>query len=245
MGSAMKHLASLAPLLLVTACVSELDQDPDPEPPIPMSEAALANNAKTAFNFFVSKGLSKVQAAGIIGNLMQESSVNPNAVEFGGGPGRGIAQWSVGGRWDTSHDDNVTWYANAHGLNRWALTTQLDFVWFELTTDGYGYSTLKSATTVAGAVTAFQDKYEICGTCDQTNRIKYANEALADYGGGGGGGGGGTTSAKQCYSDTLGKEMPANACVQSKFDDLWYQCDDGSWVDRWSDPTACSSVHAL
>jgi hypothetical protein len=239
---AMKGIAALG-FLLLASCVTELDQDSEPEPPIPMSEAAMANNTETAFNYFVSKGLTKDQSAGIVGNLIQESSVNPNAVEFGGGPGRGIAQWSVGGRWDTSHGDNVTSYASQHGESRWALTTQLDFIWFELTTDGYGYSTLKAATTVSAAVLAFQDKYEICGTCDQTKRVEYANQVLADYGGGSSGGGGGGGAG--CYSSTLGKQMPANACVQSKFDDLWYQCDNGSWVDRWTDPTACSSVHPL
>ena len=143
---------SLAALLLVS-CTTEIGQDPNPEPPLSMSEAAMANNTETAFNFFVAKGLTKDQSAGIVGNLMQESSVNPNSVQYDGGPGRGIAQWSVGGRWDTSHDDNVTWYANDHGLNRWALTTQLDFIWYELTTDGYGFSTLKAATTVSAAKT--------------------------------------------------------------------------------------------
>jgi hypothetical protein len=39
--------------------------------------------------------------------------------------------------------------------------------------------------------------------------------------------------------------MAANACVQSKFDDRWYQCDDGSWVNRWTDPAACDGVYPL
>jgi hypothetical protein len=233
---------TLATLLLASCTTDVAGQDPNPEPPVSMSEAALANNTETAFNFFVAKGLSKDQAAGIVGNLMQESSVNPNSVQYDGGPGRGIAQWSVGGRWDTSHDDNVTWYANAHGLNRWALTTQLDFIWYELTDVGYGYTTLKAASTVSAAELAFQDKFEICGECDESTRVSYADQVLADYGGGGASGGGGS---KDCYSDTLGKDMAANACVQSKYDEQWYQCDNGSWVDRWSDPTACSSVHAL
>ena len=56
---------------------------------------------------------------------------------------------------------------------------------------------------------------------------------------------GASSTAKGCYSDTLDKEMPANACVQSKYDRLWYQCDNGSWVDRWTDPTACDGVHPL
>jgi hypothetical protein len=203
-----------------------------------MFEAALSNSEQTAFNFFVSKGLTKIQSAGVIGNLMQESSVNPAAVEFGGGPGRGIAQWSVGGRWDTSHNDNVTSYASARGLSRGALNTQLNFIWYELTTfSGYGLSQLRAATTITAAVAAFQNKYEICGTCASARRITYAQEALAAYGGASGGAG--------CFSNTLGREMPDNACVQSRADSLWYQCSNGSWVDRFTDPEACSSVHPL
>jgi CHAP domain len=69
---------------------------------------------------------------------------------------------------------------------------------------------------------------------------------VAPVGGTGGSSSGGSSPApKGCYSDTLGKQMQANACVQSKFDDLWYQCDDGSWVDRWNDPTACDGVYPL
>ncbi len=208
------------------------------------SEAALTNTQKTAFNFFVSKGLTKVQSAAIVGNLIQESSVNPASVQFGGGPGRGIAQWSVGGRWDHDGDDNMTWYANKHGLNKWSLQAQLDFVWYELETfGGYGLGKLKSESNISSATVVFQNDFEGCGTCDESKRISYAQQVLSSFGGGGGGGGG--NSGASCYSGTLGKSMPMNACVQSKYDDLWYQCDDGSWVDRWSDPTACNGVHPL
>ena len=56
------------------------------------------DNNQTAFDFFVGHGLTKEQSAGIVGNLMAESGdpINPRAVQPGG-PGRGIAQWSVGG----------------------------------------------------------------------------------------------------------------------------------------------------
>jgi hypothetical protein len=53
------------------------------------------------------------------------------------------------------------------------------------------------------------------------------------------------TANDDCYSDTLGRDMPPNACVQSKSNDLWYQCDDKAWVDRWNDPTPCNGVHPL
>ena len=48
-------------------------------------------NSRVAFDYFLGKGLTAVQAAGIVGNLMQESNVDPTAVQPGG-PGRGIAQ---------------------------------------------------------------------------------------------------------------------------------------------------------
>jgi hypothetical protein len=48
-----------------------------------------------------------------------------------------------------------------------------------------------------------------------------------------------------CYSDTLGRDMPENSCVQSASNSEWYQCDDGSWVDRWDDPAACIAVYPL
>lgn len=221
--------------VLVAGCGAPDEQD--------LSEAALSSNEHTAFNYFVAKGLSKVQAAGIVGNLVQESGVSPTIAQFGGGPGRGIAQWSVGGRWDTGRD-SVAAYAAAHGLNRYALGTQLDFIWFELTNFGYGFSQLRASTTVAAATIAFQDRYEICGTCDSSNRIRFAQQALAAYGAGAGGGGGGGGGAG-CYSHTLGREEPDHACVQSRFDRLWYQCENGAWVDRFTDPNACNGIHPL
>jgi hypothetical protein len=208
------------------------------------SEAALTNSQKTAYNYFVSKGLHPYQAAAIVGNLMQESSVNPGAIQYGGGPGRGIAQWSVGGRWDHDSGDNMTWYANKNGLNKWSLQAQLEFIWYELETfGGYGLGALKNSSNVISATIAFQNDFEGCGTCAQSTRIAYAEQVLAAYGQGGGGGGG--NNGAGCWSGTLGKEMPDNACVESKYDHLWYQCDNGSWVDRWSDPTACNGIHPL
>jgi len=209
------------------------------------SEAELSSNEHTAYNFFVQKGLSKFQAAAIVGNLIQESSVEPGAVQYGGGPGRGIAQWSVGGRWDHDADDNVVWYANEHGLSPWSLSAQLDFIWYELTDHGgYGYTALKDSTNVTQATIDFQDDFEGCGECDQSKRISYAEQVMSEYGNGGGNGGG-SNSGKDCYSPTKGKDMPDNACVQSRSNSEWYQCDDGDWVDRWTDPTACNGVYPL
>lgn len=144
--------------------------------------AIIRANEETAFRYFVAKGLTKKQAAGVVGNLDQESGMDPTIKQFGGGPGRGIAQWSVGGRWDTYSGDNLVAFASSRGVSKLALRTQLDFVWFELTKYSYyGLASLKAATTFTAAVKAFQDKFEGCGTCNNTARLKFAKDAYSRY----------------------------------------------------------------
>src|SRR5580700_5025608 len=155
-----------------------------PGEPLGQTASAITGfpNDQTAFDYFLGKGLANYQAAGIVGNLDQESGVDPTSVQSGG-PGRGIAQWSVGGRWDTDANDNAEWYASQQGQSVDALTLQLDFIWYELTTfSGYGLASLKASTNVTDATVAFETDFEGCGTCDQANRISYAEAALAAYG---------------------------------------------------------------
>ena len=219
--------------LLAAGCAS----DPS-DPATSTSEAELSSNTHAAFDYFVSKGLTKRQSAGIVGNLMQESGVDPTIKQFGGGPGRGIAQWSVGGRWDTSSHDNVTWYAHQHGLNRWGLKAQLHFIWFELASvGGYGMSALRHSTTINGATIAFMKDYEICGACDATNRINFAHQVFNSY-----------ATSKQtvgCYSPTLGADVPDGTCVQSPDDSNVYTCEHGDWVDAATALVGCSEVQAI
>jgi hypothetical protein len=234
--------------LLLSACTTTADVDiidtSEPAGGPSIEDHALPNNAKVAFQYFVNKGLTATQSAGIVGNLMQESSVIPTAVEYGGGPGRGIAQWSVGGRWNSGSTDSVSHFAAQHGTSMTSLTTQLDFIWFELQNySAYGLSSLRSATTLSSAVYAFQSKFEICGACAAGKRLTYAQQVLAAYGNS-------TTTPTppadaSCYSNTLGREMPENACVQSASDGEWYQCSAGSWVDRFSDPDPCNGEYPL
>lgn len=167
-------------LLLGILCACAVDPTVDETSAEQESTTAFAND-KTAFDFFVGKGLTNFQAAGIVGNLDQESGVDPTIAQYGGGPGRGIAQWSVGGRWDTG-TDSVAHYANQQGASIYSLNLQLEFIWWELTNVGYGYSQLKATTNVTDATIAFMDKYEICGTCASSQRIAYAKDVLDAYG---------------------------------------------------------------
>ena len=139
-------------------------------------------NDQTAFDYFVGKGLTNFQAAGIVGNLDQESGVDPNAVQQGG-PGRGIAQWSVGGRWDTDANDNAVAYAAQHNQSVWSLQLQLDFIWYELTNiPSYGLAALKGTSNVSAATIAFETDFEGCGQCLQSQRIAYAQNVLNAFG---------------------------------------------------------------
>jgi hypothetical protein len=148
----------------------------------PLDQPYLFTNDQACYDYFVGKGLTNFQAAGIVGNLDQESGTDPTAVQQGG-PGRGIAQWSVGGRWDTDAGDNAVAYANQQGQNVWSLNLQLDFIWYELTNfSSYGLAALKATTNVSDATVAFETDFEGCGTCDQSTRIAYAQAVLNAYG---------------------------------------------------------------
>jgi peptidoglycan hydrolase-like protein with peptidoglycan-binding domain len=145
--------------------------------------AAPASNNQSAFNYFVGKGLTKTQSAAIVGNFDQESSMSPTAKQYPSGAGRGIAQWSTGGRWDTYTNDNAVWYAGTQGQDVWTLTPQLGFTWYELGTySNYGLAQLRASTDVYDAVVAFQNQFEGCGVCMTDNRVRYADQALAYYG---------------------------------------------------------------
>ena len=163
------------------ACSSVDGAGGDGDPAGVSEEDALTLNGTVAYRFFLQRGLTSIQAAAVVGNLMQESQVSPTAEEPGG-PGRGIAQWSAGGRWNASSQDNVVWYARQQGQSEWSLPLQLSFVWYELQNfPGYGLDRLRSARTLSEAVIAFQTDFEACGTCDQSRRISYAKQVLATY----------------------------------------------------------------
>jgi hypothetical protein len=167
--------------LLSAGCSGAPVDDSD----IGSSESAYSenDNEKAAFDFFVAKGLEKYKAAAIVGNLIQESGVDPSIAQYGGGPGRGIAQWSEGGRWNADHDDNVVWYAGREHESRDSLNLQLKFTWYELETfRDYGLRRLRDSGDISEATISFEQDFEGCGECDQGNRIAYAKEVLRRYG---------------------------------------------------------------
>lgn len=138
------------------------------------------DNMQKAFNYFVQKGLTPNQSAGIVGNLIQESHVSPVSVQASG-PGHGIAQWSQPGRWD-----RLLTFANTQFVSPadpLTLATQLDFIWYELN-GSYGKALveLKAATTIEDATTSFEINYEAAGIPLMEKRIIYAKQVLVLWG---------------------------------------------------------------
>lgn len=142
-----------------------------------MASPVCSQNASVAFNYLTSKGLSTVQAAGVIGNLQAESRLNPRleAMDTNNKMSRGIAMWQPP-RWQ-----NLLTFASSSGRDPWSLESQLDFLWYELqSSPGYGLARLMSATTPEDAVVVFQNSFEHprADLANTPSRIKFANDAL-------------------------------------------------------------------
>lgn len=106
------------------------------------------NNQAAAMQFFQSRGYSKEQAAGIVGNLMGESNLNTRAVGDGG-LARGIAQW---------HPDRWGHMVRGpfNGRDVYDFNTQLEMVDWELKNrETRAYGNLINAKTVDEATAAF------------------------------------------------------------------------------------------
>lgn len=112
------------------------------------------SNARYAYDYLQRRyNLTPVQAAGVVGNLMQESSMNTGARNPGdgrdGSDSIGLAQWN-GGRAKALHA-----FAADQKKPVTDLDTQLDFVVHELkTTESAAFNRLKQADNVHSATAA-------------------------------------------------------------------------------------------
>lgn len=134
------------------------------------------SNAERAFRYLEGKSFTDEAAAGVVGNLMQESGVNPRSRQHGGGPGRGIMQWSVNQRWKQL----LNW-AGKGNRDPWALGTQLDWMYKEM--GSYGVlGKLSHMRDVRAATKYFEDTMEKAGKPNMAARYRYADDALKSYG---------------------------------------------------------------
>lgn len=180
MAAVMMGLVAIAP-----GCVQQAAPEGQRAAATTMPKTAFKND-KTAYDYFRTQGFTNFQAAGAVGNLDQESGLDPTISQNGGGVGRGIAQWSTGGRWDTADGDNLLAFAAQENKSPYDLGVQLDFIMFELRTfPDYGLTKLLNSTTLADATTDFELDFEGCGIpdeCDADARQNYAQDIFNAYG---------------------------------------------------------------
>ena len=125
-------------------------------------------SADEALRFFMSKGWSPAQAAGIVGNLQEESGFNPN-ITGDNGAAYGIAQW---------HAPRQNAFRSWAGrdIRGSSFQQQLEFVHYELTQGserGAGIR-LRSATTPEQAAIIVDQFYERSNGRARQNRIAHA-----------------------------------------------------------------------
>ena len=119
-------------------------------------------------NFFMNKGLTKNQAKGIYGNIMQESGGKHNIVSRDGHNSYGLAQWT---------GTRKARLFSKYGTNP-TVNQQLEYLWDELnSTEKGALNALRNTSTVADATKVFMQKFERPANwaANFKNRLKHAN----------------------------------------------------------------------
>lgn len=184
----------------------------------PGGDLSGTNNEQKVFNYLVQNGYSKEQAAGILGNMVAESHVEPtlkqgdspgtvtkpaDVINFGGG--WGLVQWTPASKMITpsrnagASDDEIA-----------SLAYQLDFLKKQLLGQGpvaekAAGDSVRAATTVEQAARAFAGGFERFAGYENPNAPTYAErEANAQHMLKLWGGGAPTTDPKNPAADPCG-----------------------------------------
>ena len=134
-------------------------------------------NMDQIWSFLKSKGLSDVAAAGIMGNMEQESAFMPDAQNWLDPPCRGIVQWCF------DRNTGMENYAKEKGKDWTCLGTQLEFMWFEVTeTAEKGVMEhLNAAKTPGEAGDVWAVEYERMASHEQAGRAERAEKIYQQY----------------------------------------------------------------
>jgi hypothetical protein len=145
------------------------------------------DNEQKILNFFMRKGLTLAQAAGIVGNMMVESGLKPNIREGGqivddnykpeNGVGFGLVQWTF-----TARQKPLVDFTQGMGVAVTDLGGQLGFVWEEL--NGQWLKTLNKLRATSDPIEAavvVHDEYEVSADSPQKVRDVRGGNALKVY----------------------------------------------------------------
>lgn len=173
----MAMIASLlvlfVPIVAAGTAASVCTGDPsDLTAPGPQGDTG---NAAYIWSGLLDDGLTPQAAAGVLGNLHQETggTFDPGTVQVGGA-GRGIAQWSVGERWD-----QLEAWARAGGRDEWSLQTQVTWLLKEMH-QGWGSFSMahyKTMTNIVEATIYFHDRFE--ASADSADYVRVGRGGFA------------------------------------------------------------------
>jgi peptidoglycan hydrolase-like protein with peptidoglycan-binding domain len=154
---------------------SRIDKDTRARAKASVASLDSAKNTKDAVKYFISKGWSPEQAAGIVGNLQAESGRDLQ-IDAVGDKGRayGIAQW---------HPDRQQLFRKAFGkdIRQSSLGEQLAFVQWELeNTEKKAASMLSTARTAEEAAIIFDKHYERSAGLHKNQRIAFAQALISN-----------------------------------------------------------------
>jgi hypothetical protein len=146
------------------------------------------DTVKVCVRWFVHAGISLEGACALVGNLWRESYLNPHQKQINGGPGRGLAQWSLDDRWSTYINNFFPKFKSSHtmlrNINQYHIEPQLAFVLYELKNDYRNvYNSLLSPGDLDGKTIKVLKEYEVARDKDkaeeQNTRIGLAKKAFA------------------------------------------------------------------
>jgi hypothetical protein len=137
--------------------------------------------------YLESQGISPTASAGVVGNLEQESSLNPQD------PGGGLAQW-INSPGSDRYTAMVLW-VTSQGLDPGSMAGQLAYLVYDLSVNYAGLlAEMEAAPDPGTAATDFESVYEVCqgvlgpgvvapgSPCNDAARRQYAVAALAASG---------------------------------------------------------------
>ena len=217
------------------------------------------DTAKAVYKFFTGKGYTPAAACGILGNMEQESGVNPKSIQGGGkGPAAGICQWEnynkKSARWKGLSD-----YASSKGKDWTDLQSQLE--WLDMELQGKdsttlsllkkkvgGYEQFKALTDVDKATLVFEESFERAGKPNMSRRYSAAKSYYSKFASAGAGdeegAGYGFTMA------TSAEAAPSSGIPSSMNGWAYYDQNDTKWQEDISGkkigPSGCGMAsHAM
>ena len=217
------------------------------------------DTAKAVYTFFTGKGYTPAAACGILGNMEQESGVNPKSIQGGGkGPAAGICQWEnynkKSARWKGLSD-----YASSKGKDWTDLQSQLE--WLDMELQGKdsrtlsllkqkvgGYEQFKALTDVDKATLVFEEAFERAKKPNMDRRYNAAKTYFSKFASAGSGD---EEGAGYGFTMATSAETPPSSGIPTSMNGwAYYDQNDSKWQEDISGkkigPSGCGMAsHAM